>query len=88
VSASRFFDHTDYVSARVPKRRKVDLEFDRVVSMKESFSFFIGGNFICKSRSISLKQSLNRSIISSCEREVCFVRGGAFRGFSFHSTPV
>lgn len=44
---SRYFDHTDYVSSRVQKRRKVDLEFDRVVSMPETFSFFLQGKFIC-----------------------------------------
>lgn len=43
----KMFDYNDHVSARVPRRRKVDLEFDRVVSMESTFSFFLSGNFIC-----------------------------------------
>lgn len=43
----KLFDYNDHVSARVPRRRKVDLEFDRVVSMEGTFSFFMSGKFIC-----------------------------------------
>lgn len=45
--SGKYTDHTDYVSARVPKRRKVDLEFDKVESRGEKFFFYADGKFIC-----------------------------------------
>lgn len=47
MSGSKYFDYNDHISNRVPKRRKVDLEFDRIVSIKETFSFFLTGRFVC-----------------------------------------
>lgn len=47
MSASKYYDHNDHVSARVPKRRKVDLEFDEVRSIGDKFYFHLKGRLIC-----------------------------------------
>lgn len=40
-------DTTDYISSRVPLRRKVDLEFDRVQNIDGHFRFWLRGDYIC-----------------------------------------
>jgi len=44
---SAYHDYNDHVSARVPKRRKVDLEFDTVESRSGHFLFHVDGKMIC-----------------------------------------
>ena len=45
--SGKYHDYTDHVSARVPKRRKVDLEFEKVESRGENFFLYSGGKFVC-----------------------------------------
>ena len=47
MSASKFVDYNDHVSTRIPKRRKVDLEFDEVYSIGDKFYFHFKGRLIC-----------------------------------------
>jgi hypothetical protein len=44
---NKFTEQTDYVSSRIPKRRKVDLEFDAVRLREGQLVFYRDGKFIC-----------------------------------------
>jgi hypothetical protein len=45
--STKFLDTKDYVPGTSPLRRSITVMFDRVISRKDSFDFYLGKKFVC-----------------------------------------